>query len=399
MTIVLEPEAAAVYCKYVDVISADSNDEQDVSVAYERGTRYLLADMGGGTVDVTVHSVGHDEKIRELHHATGGAWGGTYVDYEFERLLERIFDKDLMEGYKSKFPCEWIVFMSKFESAKRTATLGQKLRVELPFQFFYYVQSQGKTVEGLINGFQNENIKFFRGSLVLAYSEAEKLFKKVFDDITCHLKQILEDVENIKYVILVGGFATFPILQQRLKEKLPSFVRVITVRECSLAVVMGAVLYGHDPTLIASRRVKYTYGVSFQAPFEEEFDPDEYRVVDDKGVVRCKNRFFIFVEKNEEVETGDEVSYSFHPHPPNATSVNVFVYSSEVARPRHITDAGVRKVAMTILPISNPEKGAEREVEVLMRFGETEIEVVSKDFSSGEEVQSIVDLNFLSHSE
>lgn len=395
--IVLEPEAAAVYCKLSNVITADWDEEQDASVAYARGTRYLLADMGGGTVDVTVHSVGNDDKIRELYHATGGAWGGSYVDLEFSCLLERIFSKALMNDFQSKSPSDWIVFLSKFENAKRTVTLGERLRVEMPWQFIEFVRTQGKTVEGLIKDFQNKNVTFFRGSLVLAYPEAKRLFEKVFNNITSHLKSILELVADIKYVILVGGFSSLRILQQRIKEKLPSSVRVITVRECWLAVVMGAVLFGHDSSLIASRRMKYTYGVACRGLFDEELDPAAYRVVDDKGVVRCRNRFATFVEKNEEVKVGDEVTHVFSPEPEDAAKVPVLVYSSETVRPRHTTDEGVRKAPVAKMELAMPKtkKGADRKILVAMRFGKTEIEVVSRDCSSGEEVQKMVDLDFL----
>lgn len=41
----------------------------------------------GGTVDVTVHQVIVDGKLRELHRASGGAWGGTKVDQAYEQFI------------------------------------------------------------------------------------------------------------------------------------------------------------------------------------------------------------------------------------------------------------------------------------------------------------------------
>ena len=34
----------------------------------------------GGTIDITIHEVQPDGRLKELYHANGGAWGGTYVD-------------------------------------------------------------------------------------------------------------------------------------------------------------------------------------------------------------------------------------------------------------------------------------------------------------------------------
>jgi hypothetical protein len=40
------------------------------------GTRYMVVDCGGGTVDITVHELSeYHGTLRELHKATGGPWG------------------------------------------------------------------------------------------------------------------------------------------------------------------------------------------------------------------------------------------------------------------------------------------------------------------------------------
>jgi molecular chaperone DnaK (HSP70) len=39
------------------------------------GTRYIVVDCGGGTVDITVHELDSSGKLAELHKATGGPYG------------------------------------------------------------------------------------------------------------------------------------------------------------------------------------------------------------------------------------------------------------------------------------------------------------------------------------
>ena len=42
------------------------------------GTRYMVVDCGGGTVDITVYEMTADGgKLKELHMATGGPHGST----------------------------------------------------------------------------------------------------------------------------------------------------------------------------------------------------------------------------------------------------------------------------------------------------------------------------------
>jgi hypothetical protein len=49
-----------------------------------------LFPLTGGTVDITVHEVTDNGNLKELHKASGGAWGGTKVDETFEEFLSSI---------------------------------------------------------------------------------------------------------------------------------------------------------------------------------------------------------------------------------------------------------------------------------------------------------------------
>ena len=56
---------------------SESNlSNQTFEVLLDRGTRYIVVDCGGGTVDITVHEL--DNKmgtLKELYKATGGPFG------------------------------------------------------------------------------------------------------------------------------------------------------------------------------------------------------------------------------------------------------------------------------------------------------------------------------------
>ena len=43
--------------------------------------------ISGGTVDITVHEVMSNGNLKEIHAASGGAWGGTKVDDAYEKFL------------------------------------------------------------------------------------------------------------------------------------------------------------------------------------------------------------------------------------------------------------------------------------------------------------------------
>ncbi|KAL3885504.1 hypothetical protein ACJMK2_025557 [Sinanodonta woodiana] len=51
------------------------------------GSKYMVIDARGGTVDITVHQVIEGGGLKEIHKASGGAWGGTKVDEGYQQFL------------------------------------------------------------------------------------------------------------------------------------------------------------------------------------------------------------------------------------------------------------------------------------------------------------------------
>ena len=255
--IALEPEAAALYCRALRNISPAFPDSKDTTVAFKPETRYLLADFGGGTVDVAVHEVQSDNRIRELHQATGGAWGGVYIDQNYVQLLERIFGEKMIEKFRSNHQRDWAeMILTNFESAKRRILPEETLHIQLPYSFSSFMNDQGTSIKECINRFDNDDVRLGRGSLSLMYPEVKKLCEPVFSNICAHLKRLLENHPGVKYMILVGGFASFETLQTYLKTKFESLfdLRVIVPPNPSLSVMFGSVLFGHDPSVFIRKR-------------------------------------------------------------------------------------------------------------------------------------------------
>ena len=88
----LEPEAAA--CDYVNERTSDKN-------AFKEGNKYIICDIGGGTVDVSTHirkKNGDKVEIEEIYPPCGGNHGSTYINKAFiERVIKQIFGKDSID--------------------------------------------------------------------------------------------------------------------------------------------------------------------------------------------------------------------------------------------------------------------------------------------------------------
>ena len=57
-------------------------------------------------MDVTAHEIEDDDTINEIYHATGGDYGGTKVDKEFQDLLNKIFGKDFVDEFRHSHPSD-----------------------------------------------------------------------------------------------------------------------------------------------------------------------------------------------------------------------------------------------------------------------------------------------------
>ncbi|CAF0761148.1 unnamed protein product [Adineta ricciae] len=129
----------------IDQNELSNQQNQTFEVFLDRGTRYIVVDCGGGTVDITVHEM--DNKmgtLKELYKATGGPYGSVGVDQEFEKLMNAIFGSEIMDEFKIKRPAGYVDLMIAFEARKRTASpfKNNPLNISLPFSFIDFYKKK-----------------------------------------------------------------------------------------------------------------------------------------------------------------------------------------------------------------------------------------------------------------
>ncbi|XP_070833607.1 heat shock 70 kDa protein 12A isoform X3 [Chaetodon trifascialis] len=368
----------------------------------EEGDRYVVVDCGGGTVDLTVHQIRLPEgHLKELYKASGGPYGSLGIDYEFEKLLCKIFGQDFIDQFKIKRPAAWVDLMIAFESRKRAAAPDRTnpLNINLPFSFIdYYKKFRGHSVE---HALRKSNVDFVKwssqGMLRMSPDAMNLLFKPTIDHIIQHLTELFEkpEVSDIKFLFLVGGFAESPLLQQAVQNMLQGRSRIIIPHDVGLTILKGAVLFGLDPSVIKVRRSPLTYGVGVLNRFVEGKHPPEKLLVKD-GTRWCTDVFDTFIAADQSVALGELVKRSYTPAKPSQQVIVIHVYCSEKERAAFISEPGVRKCGTLRLDVSGTESTApRREIQTLMQFGDTEIRAMAVDVSTGRTVKASID--FLSH--
>ncbi|XP_068423630.1 heat shock 70 kDa protein 12A isoform X2 [Clinocottus analis] len=412
LIIALEPEAASIYCRklrlhqMVDLASRGTQNgcspTDNVGSGMTQGDRYVVVDCGGGTVDLTVHQIRLPEgHLKELYKASGGPFGSLGIDYEFEKLLCKIFGQDFIDQFKIKRPAAWVDLMIAFESRKRAAAPDRTnpLNINLPFSFIdYYKKFRGHSVE---HALRKSNVDFVKwssqGMLRMSPEAMNSLFKPTIDHIIQHLTDLFEkpEVSDIKFLFLVGGFAESPLLQQAVQDMLQGRSRIIIPHDVGLTILKGAVLFGLDPGIIKVRRSPLTYGVGVLNRFVEGKHPAEKLLVKD-GTRWCTDVFDTFIAADQSVALGELVKRSYTPAKPSQQVIVIHVYCSEKERAGFISEPGVRKCGTLRLDVSGTESAApRREIQTLMQFGDTEIRAMAVDVSTGRTVKASID--FLSH--
>jgi molecular chaperone DnaK (HSP70) len=415
LSLALEPESAAIFCQ-------NMSQKQHASYcqvgAPFTATSYLIVDIGGGTVDISAHQIMRDPEphIRVIHPPTGNSCGGSMVNKEFEKFLQdMVRDKGFhrfVSGHSEIVNAKNRVYMNEllnenFEKQKKIfadkggGTTSRKLSIELPAQF--YKTYMHDLMEGVAEKGESL-VKLVGQDLRLSHELMDSFFQPVKEGIIECINDILVDVNKIETIYLVGGFGGSRYISRTIQEEFRSrsFTCIVPV-EPAYAIVKGAVLYKQNPSLVKSRKVDATYGLSITCAFQDSLHDRKYQWTNDDGRLMCDSIFSTVVERGDVVGSGDAFLNTFSPGQHNQTSMTITFYSSQEKDIFYVTGEwgkGSRKQKATVqqigeVEISMPDTTGDksRAVDVTFDFSHTEIQVKAFDRTSRNEVKTV--LNFL----
>ncbi|WAR14154.1 HS12A-like protein [Mya arenaria] len=188
-------------------------------------------------------------------------------------------------------------------------------------------------------------------------------------------RTIVDRVGRLDAVVMAGGFSDSKVVQEAIKDVLKNYPKVdlIIPENSASAIVHGAVLYGFNPSVISTRKSKYSYGISTSAPFVEEHHPLSH-IVQRDGSNKCEDIFKVFVKKGEEVIPGQTTAtHTFKPSPLTRENQTIEVYKSEDDEPPMLVTE-CQKVGLVCFIVPNVDFDATT-VKVDMKFGGTQMTV------------------------
>ncbi|CAO3693109.1 unnamed protein product [Rhizopus microsporus] len=372
LMLISEPEAAALYCER-------TCDKFDM----KHGDEFMICDAGGGTVDLIVFRLekGLDGKtvFRESTKGLGETCGSMFIDLNFRKLLRKRLKKVLRPSANGKVEIPSAPFehmMDVFvDSSKPLFDNTDDIYCSLPMGFDLLRKT-------------DPSIGLDEGTITFTKEEIKKnVFDPVIQRVIGLCRQLQKDTTNLKAIFMVGGFGSSAYLyQQMVKEFSPEGIKIIQPDRPEMAVARGAVIFGLNPTKIATRIPRLWYGIKSAYPFDYEMDPDEYKVIRPDGSVRCDNRFSTFVERGKPLDLDSCIVRHFTIYAPHKTACSIFASDSET-EPRYVVPSphnNVKKVFDCDIPmphLPNVKHGDPIPLTIKMYFGENEhrVEAVIND--------------------
>ncbi|KAI9271914.1 hypothetical protein BDA99DRAFT_534383 [Phascolomyces articulosus] len=390
LTLISEPEAAAIYCEEAMVNQVKLRDND----------RVMVCDAGGGTVDLTVFQVNfisgpksagsnnnvasNKRQLKEVTKGIGASCGSVFLDERFHRLLKAKLGQKVMSNLNQR---DLSTILGYFiDTIKPDFNEEDDYFLELPRSIEVddlpvYVREHDD------GGFLDDGIMKLSGREI-----QKEVFDPVVDKVLALIEQQYQQIPDgqLHFLFLVGGFGSSKYLYERIRKEFEGTkVKYIAcpAERAALAVVRGATYFGVNPRAIISRVSRRTYGTNTAMLYESKIDPPSKRVVRPDGSVRCKGRFDPFIKKNEKVQFDHCISKDFFVYYGSQKTIKLNLYATENDQtPRYCDEPGVYQIAtilITVPDIPKMKKNKHLGYIVRMFFGRTEIRMEAK-FKNGE---------------
>ena len=334
-----------------------------------------------------------DGSLKEIHKATGGAWGGNEVDKSYLRMLEDLVKPEAMEEFKQTQMLDYFDLLRNFETKKMSFTRENegKITFKIPLSLRELGESDGIKMEAKVARFRGKTqFSWIGDKLRIEKVDVKSLFTSTIKSIVDHIGKMFTEpeIQDVKVILLVGGFSECDLVKEAFEQHFPTKI-LLNPYQASLAVLKGAVRYGHFQDIIATRIARYTIGREIWPEFKGHHDPK--KKVKYGGKEHCKEVFSKIIEIGEEIPM-----HKVHVESSTATyadqkAAETRIYSSTHQQVTYTTDAGCEKLGSITFDLPESNIISDKDVTSFYYFGDTEIHVRVKINKTNEEFEKWID--------
>ncbi|KAI0914156.1 hypothetical protein F4823DRAFT_638239 [Ustulina deusta] len=299
-TFISEPEAAA-------LAAIDGFNKHDV---LQPGQTFIIADLGGGTVDLIsfrVKSIKPQPTLEEVVEGEGALCGATFLDQAFldclqERLQQQKRNKKQFQSWQQ---------LHERERKRIVDTVWER-----GIKRKYYDGQPGHRIDLGAQGNRRPDILLDAGDL-------NGIFDSIYYDI---LKLVERQVKAIvkkmgkmpQFIVLTGGFGRCEYIYRKLYQKYENSIEVLFESNDRpwTAVARGAVLSGvahmtnHDR--VRSHVSRYSYGWATWENFNHRIhDPDDHDIHELTGRPVARDQMEWIILRGESVKSQSSRVYEY----------------------------------------------------------------------------------------
>ncbi|KAK9474219.1 uncharacterized protein V1510DRAFT_306418 [Dipodascopsis tothii] len=296
LTLITEPEAAAIFCAREDANKVHA------------GEAFLVVDCGGGTVDLIAYEVEDEDPftVRECTTGTGELCGSVAIDMSFWTILKTKMNN--------------IPFPADSEIAARTRhKIQRRCQQEFASVIKPKFKNRGEGEDIFIDVGLGEDVSYPEADIedgYMKFTNAEIL--SAFTNVVTTIVQLVRDqiaaveAQNkpLRSIYVVGGFGGSAYLYERLKYHIPPQYKDCIYRpmDSVAAIMRGAVLTGLSDRFLVSRVSRRHYMMGTLEPFRPGVHPEEFKYKGLDGSYKCKYTRQILVHKGQRLHVGETSS-------------------------------------------------------------------------------------------
>ncbi|KAI0381746.1 hypothetical protein F5Y04DRAFT_288292 [Hypomontagnella monticulosa] len=337
---ITEPEAAALAAFQV-FIGWDT---------LKPGMTFVVADIGGGTVDCISYIVneGDSFQLQEVVEGDGALCGSTFLDSAFR------------ESVKQKILDQWGLTWNDVDPDDQ----------ERVFQWW---EKHKRIFDG--SEWHPEAIKLVKKDgerIQVNYTPKE--IGDLFDTVKPRIEELVEHqvnevhrktLRNPNFIVLVGGFGKSPYLYESLKRKYLG--RITILREQGdgpwSSVSRGAVMFGMGSQVVVKSRVaRYSYGYAVHHLYEDRVHDPRDKVWDlERGCFMAKDQMVWIIKRGDDIATceSNTLPYEirYHHRERGCKEISANIWKSERADPPNRLpdlEADDKSKTMTGIRITTP---------------------------------------------
>lgn len=309
-------------------------------------------------------------------------------------FLESLFGEDLLDTFRNEHMEDCIDLYREFELRKRKTAMNMeedsKTAIKIPVALYeLYEDKHGRKLKNDIQNNEKfrkwkDKISCLADKMKIDNTVMQFFFKKPLEDLIEHIRDILGElpVRGTRTFIIVGGFAESEMVQDFVRSKFPN-MNVIVPFDAGLAVLKGAVIFGHAPMVVTSRVCPRTYGMAVSKPYVAgKYSEQRAEVVGGREIVR--NVFHPYMAMGQPTKVGQEITSLPLSVAKGQKTARVRVFSSKESSPEFVTDKGCSYLGEIVVHVPEMEDDEGGTVDVKMTFGGTELKVAATEKKSGQ---------------